>query len=66
METQAPFCPVELRQITDQILSSRRITRKDQSLLMRLVMNTALGEQEQNWINRIYDDLRRGFIRVID
>ncbi|MEB3831549.1 hypothetical protein [Phormidium sp. CCY1219] len=56
----------DVRQIADKILTSRRITRKDQSLLMSVVLNNTLNPQEKHRVDKIYDDLHKGLIRVVD
>lgn len=55
--------PNALEQLVDRILSSRQITRQDQHSLLALYSLTA---QEQALINRLFDRLRRGLIRVVD
>jgi hypothetical protein len=62
MLTQAPVSNA-LQQIVDRILSSRQITREDQYSLLALRDLTA---QECALVNRLFDRLRLGFIRVVD
>lgn len=62
MLSQAPISTA-LEQIVNQILTSRKITRQDQSNLLNL---TTLTPQENALINRIFDHLRSGRIRVVD
>ncbi|MBW4523308.1 MAG: hypothetical protein KME16_27025 [Scytolyngbya sp. HA4215-MV1] len=50
-------------QFLEGILSSRRITRADQSFLMRL---SSIGSEEQRLFNRVYESLSRGLVRVVD
>jgi hypothetical protein len=52
-----------LEQIVDRILASRQITRQDQYRLLSLQSVTM---QEQALINRLFDRLRMGLIRVVD
>jgi hypothetical protein len=52
-----------LEQLIDHILSSRQITRQDQR---QLLARQNLTTQEQTLINRLFDRLRLGFVRVVD
>jgi hypothetical protein len=52
-----------LEPIAERILSSRRITRADQLLLLT---PHSLTVQEQALVNRVFDRLRSGLIRVVD
>lgn len=61
MSTQAPAFTLE--QIVDRILSSRQITRNDQHSLLALYNLTI---QEQAMVNRIFDRLRMGLLKVVD
>lgn len=68
----AMLAPVNLSEtqiddLIDQIITSRRITRADQERFMSLLMSKAsLTEHEQLQINRVFDALRSGRIRVVD
>jgi len=62
MVAEAPLSNA-LEQLVDRILSSRQITRQDQHSLLALYNLTV---QEQALINRLFDRLRRGLIRVVD
>ena len=62
MLSQAPLS-TSLDQIVNQILTSRKITRQDQSNLLNL---STLTPQENALISRIFDHLRSGRIRVVD
>ncbi len=63
MQAQIVAPPVSLQQVIDRILSSRRITRLDQSLLMAL---GCVNAEEQRLINQVFDSLRKGLLRVAD
>lgn len=52
-----------LEQLVNHILSSRQITRQDQRQLLAL---QNLTTQDQTLINRLFDRLRLGFVRVVD
>lgn len=53
--------------VVEQIFNSRRITRSDQNRLMNLLLSKdALSLEDQNQINRVFDALRRGLLRVVD
>jgi hypothetical protein len=55
-----------ISELTDKILNSRRISRQDQSQLMRLLCGSYLGEREQALVNKIYQGLHMGLIKVVD
>ncbi len=53
--------------VVEQIFDNRRITRSDQHRLMNLLLSKdALSLEDQNQINRVFDALRRGLLRVVD
>lgn len=66
MDTETLLSQLNITQLTDNIFNTRRITRRDQRLLMYLLSSYRLGEQEQNLINRIYEMLNKGLLRVVD
>ncbi len=56
-----------VRDITDQILATRRITRGDQQRLMvTLLSKNALSSEDRAIIDRIFDQLHRGLLHVVD
>lgn len=56
-----------VRQITEQILATRRITRGDQQRLMvTLLSKDALSPEDRAMIDRIFDQLHRGLLHVVD
>jgi hypothetical protein len=54
---------LSLEQVINRILASRRITHEDQHLLLQ---TRTLTPQEQALINRLFDKLRNGLIKVVD
>ncbi|PSB28466.1 hypothetical protein [Stenomitos frigidus] len=60
---QAQVLTPSLQDVTDRILSSRRITRMDQRLLLSLAN---LNSDEQTLLNEVFDRLREGLLRVVD
>jgi hypothetical protein len=67
---QAPIYPpmnfdqyAALERLVERIFASRCITRADQRIFMSL---NSVNPQEQNLINRVYEGLHRGFLRVVD
>ena len=67
MQTQICFPQNSMDQVLSQILSSRRISRSDQhSLMSFLLSKDALSNNERDCIDRVFDCLRRGLIRVVD
>ncbi|NJR67609.1 MAG: hypothetical protein HC771_02300 [Synechococcales cyanobacterium CRU_2_2] len=56
-----------VRDITEQILATRRITRGDQQRLMvTLLSKDALSSEDRAMIDRIFDQLQRGLLHVVD
>jgi hypothetical protein len=55
-----------LEQLISRICMTRKITRQDQHLLMRLGSQTGLDEQQLNLLNFLYERLHSGCIRVVD
>jgi hypothetical protein len=54
-------------QLVEHILSVRRITRIDQERFMSMLLAKAtLTKIEEAQINRVFDGLRSGLIRVVD
>ncbi|MCT7952337.1 hypothetical protein NG798_21305 [Ancylothrix sp. C2] len=66
MNTETLLSQLNITQLTDKIFNTRRITRTDQRLLMFLLSSCSLGEHEQNLVNRMYEMLHKGLIRVND
>lgn len=56
-----------LQSVVDHIFTVRRISRNTQQQLMQLLLNRAqLSPQEQDYVQRIFDALGRGILRVVD
>lgn len=55
-----------LEQTIEKILTSRRITRNDQNLLMSLFSKQGVTPQDAALINRVYEALHQGRLRVVD
>ena len=67
MTPQVSASQLSIEQIVLEIFSTRRITRTDQRRLMSMLLaKDFLSSQEQNSINRIFESLRQGAIRVVD
>lgn len=66
------MCPVEIaeslptKSIVEHILSTRRISRQDQQRLMRLFSQNSLSPSDKATIDRVYEALSQGLLRVID
>ncbi len=58
---------VSVKELVDQIFTSHRITRQDQQTLMNaLLSKDSLTMEEHLLIDRVFDGLRRGLLRVVD
>lgn len=62
MLSQAPY-PASFEQAVERILSSRQISRADQQLLLSL---QTLTTQQRAMVNRLFDRLRLGLLKVVD
>lgn len=68
MPTETPN-PQEsnINQIVTRIFSTHRITRADQQIFMAtLLSKDSLSAEEQSQIDRVFDGLRQGLLRVVD
>lgn len=53
--------------LVERIFASRRITKADQSQMMAaLLSQRSISEKEQVQINRVFEALRSGLLRVVD
>lgn len=50
----------------ERIVSTRRITRRDQKELMLMFSQGVLTSSDRELINKIYEALSKGFLRVVD
>ncbi|WP_449419362.1 hypothetical protein [Phormidium nigroviride] len=67
MTPQVSAPQLSIEQIVLEIFSTRRITRTDQRRLMSMLLaKDFLSSEEQNSINRMFESLRQGAIRVVD
>nr|OEJ76742.1 hypothetical protein BH720_02985 [Desertifilum tharense IPPAS B-1220] len=56
-----------IESLVDQIISSYKLTRADQQMLMdALLSKQSLNATEQSLINQVFDGIKRGLVRVID
>jgi hypothetical protein len=60
---EAQVLSPSLQDVVNRILTSRRITRLDQRLLVSLANRS---HDEQKLLNEVFDRLRRGLLRVVD
>ncbi len=68
MPTETPNPPESnINQIVTRIFSTHRITRADQKIFMAtLLSKDSLSAEEQSQIDRVFDGLRQGLLRVVD
>jgi hypothetical protein len=55
-----------LESIFERIFSNRKITRQDQYIMMGLLAKESLSERNIQEINKVFDSLKRGLIKVVD
>ncbi|HIK45018.1 MAG TPA: hypothetical protein IGR64_09040 [Leptolyngbyaceae cyanobacterium M65_K2018_010] len=53
-------------QVIEEIFAKRRLTRRDQQMIMAMFSKRALSAKEADLINRIYEALSQGRLRVVD
>jgi hypothetical protein len=66
MPNSTTYPPTTIQQVVEQILSSRRITRQDQDLLLSLLSSSSFSDREKLLVSRVYELLNKGFIEVLD
>lgn len=57
---------ISIEEAVEKILASRRITRYDQRLLMSLYSNSGLSDSDAALLNRVYEALNQGRLRVVE
>ena len=55
-----------LEQAIEKIFATRRITRRDQHMLMSLFSQKDINPSDSDLINRVYEALSQGRLRVVD
>lgn len=55
-----------LEKTIEKIFSTRRITRDDQQLLMHLFSQGRLSATDKDLLDRVYEALHQGRLRVVD
>ncbi|MEM6838192.1 MAG: hypothetical protein AAF609_15215 [Cyanobacteria bacterium P01_C01_bin.120] len=57
---------VNLETTVENIFATRRITRYDQKLLMVLFAQNNLSSKDKDLLDRVYEALNQGRLRVVD
>ncbi len=58
---------MQIHQLIEQILVSRKITRNNQQQLMRAFMTKDdLDEQDRDLIDKVFNSVRQGLVRVVE
>lgn len=57
---------INLETTIENIFATRRITRHDQRLLMCLFSQNNLSPADKDLLDRVYDALHQGRLRVVD
>lgn len=55
-----------VEKMIEKIFSTRRITRQDQQELMSMLSQGTLTSSDRDLINRVYEALNQGRLRVVD
>ncbi len=67
MQTQMNLPKADVQSIIDRIFQTRRISRTDQQMFLQAMLSKQfLTSREQEQVDRIFDGLRSGLVRVID
>ena len=66
MSAQAVAPQFTLEQVVTKILTTRKISRLDQRLLMFVSGQTALTPQQEDLLRQVYELLHRGLLKVIN
>ncbi len=67
MKAQVDSIEYSIGKIVERIFSTRRISRADQSTFMSsLLSKNVLSDDELEQINKVFDGLRTGLIRVVE
>ncbi|MBW4492846.1 MAG: hypothetical protein KME26_07110 [Oscillatoria princeps RMCB-10] len=64
MQASLPFT---VEQVICQIFTRRRISRMDQHLLMTVLLSKdAISPEEETQVQKVFDFLQRGLLKVVD
>ncbi|MDF0555113.1 hypothetical protein [Kamptonema sp. UHCC 0994] len=67
MQSQENLNSASVEEVVKRIFINRKITRADQRRFMAAMMSKdALTVEEHEQIDRVFDGLRRGVLRVVD
>ena len=55
-----------LERAIEQMFAARRLTRRDQQILMAMFAKRDLSPTDADLINRVYEALSQGRLRVVD
>ncbi|NJN57255.1 MAG: hypothetical protein HC879_07000 [Leptolyngbyaceae cyanobacterium SL_5_9] len=67
MRVEANVLEASVEQIVEQMLAARRISRADQERFMSVLLSKrVLTPTEQAQVNRVFDGLRTGRLKVVD
>ncbi|MDY7013529.1 MAG: hypothetical protein SVX43_07960 [Cyanobacteriota bacterium] len=66
MRTSTTSSSTAIENIAERILSSRRITRQDQDLLLSCLSSTSSSDREKRLVSEVYELLNKGFITVMN
>lgn len=57
---------IDIETTIDKIFSTRRITRNDQQRLMSVLSQGTLSAHDKSLIDRVYEALSQGRLKVVD
>ncbi len=67
MQEQVNISKSNIEQVVERIFISHRITRADQKMFMSaLLSKDSLSPEDRQKIDKVFDGLRRGLLRVVD
>lgn len=66
-QAQVFFPKFPIQQVANRIIYLRQITRLDQKLFMSAVLSKKfLSSEEKNLVERVYQGLNKGWIKVVE
>lgn len=67
MDFPVAFPSIGFQEIAQQVLTSRKLTRAHQSFFMTAALSSGqLNADEQAAVDRLFDAVQRGLVRVVD
>ena len=66
IDTITPISTSIITSVVNRVIRTRTISRTDQRLIMSLLSKSIISDADMDLVNRVYNGLLNGRIRVID